>query len=589
MAESHLAIGHVLAAAEEGSDDKDDKDGGDDKDNPDDWDDEDDEADGAGEEEATAAEEKQGNEEEAPDTEPIEQGDGDTDCKQSTHGSSTTHFEEAIQHLALALAAMPPGWETDVSQQQCVEGLYVAKARCESALERLDDAIKSYQQSLAIRPDVASMSGWDVRAMLCMRDWTEDPKEPERFIDLLRGLIPRQRHLWCDYVIAYDSENDIDLYNHCAKLAGPASISFYISVVEDYIQSKRRGSAHRIMPMQNLAIAYLDVLGDVKRAIEINTEILNYEIKYDEVEDLDDILVSVRLELADIFFSEFRATINPKDKLTLLQDMKSLPNMRPTVADGNQTVMGTTGDWSESQTGIMLAIMVRTMGSPVEYQEILEKSFKTCIEGLSDSVGWNDSDSFRLLSKVLSCVPGLETDAQIALSCQFSITDPNVDHVADFHAEEGSKGADAAGGINGVQNVSKSEEYASTGAEDDDDIGDVEEEVNQAGHERVEETTIRIAKVTTASDSDTAAQPKANANTTPDNKAVDADKNGVEDDEDFLPSGDWDLGCDGDCEKTVSRWDQPWYFCILCANCDLCEDCYKVCIYFATSRNGPLC
>jgi len=570
MADSHLAIGQMLAEAEEGSDDEDDDDV---------------EASGANGEEVTPAQEEKGNEEDASDNAPTDDADDATKAEQRANGSSA-QFEEAIRHLADALAVMPSGWEKDASQQQCVEGIYVARAKCESALERPDDAIRSYQQSLAVRPDVASMNGWDVRAMLTMRDWTEDPQEPKRFIDLLRGLIPKQRHLLYDYMFANDVQDDLDFFNHCAKLAGPESITFYFSVLEDYIQSKRRGSAHRIIPMETLASAYQDVLGDKKRAIEINTEILNYEIKYDEVECLDEFLAYVRLQLADLFFSEFRAATNPKDKMTLLQKMKSLPNMRPTVVQGNPTAMGNPGEWSDSQTGIMLAIMTRTMGSPMEYQEILEKSFKTCIEGLSDSVGWNDSDSFRLLSKVLSCVPGLEHDAQIALSCQFSITDPNVDHAADADAEKESKGADRDSGTNGVQNTSKSEDDVTTGAEDDNDGSDDEEEDTEDEIGQVEETTIRVAKVTITSDSDTQAPLKTNADTETNGDTSDAEKGGEgdeSDDEDLLPSGDWELGCDGDCETMASRWDQPWYFCIFCANCDLCKDCYQVCISTSTS------
>lgn len=105
--------------------------------------------------------------------------------------------------------------------------------------------------------------------------------------------------------------------------------------------------------------------------------------------------------------------------------MQKLPNLK---AGGGKGALGNEDNWNESQTQVMLGLMARTIGSPIEFQRLLDATFNSSVAGLTDSVGWNDFYSFRLLAKVLACVPGLERDARIALSCQFSITDVSVDH-----------------------------------------------------------------------------------------------------------------------------------------------------------------
>jgi hypothetical protein len=68
----------------------------------------------------------------------------------------------------------------------------------------------------------------------------------------------------------------------------------------------------------------------------------------------------------------------------------------------------------------------------------MEEIFKGCVKALTDKDGWNDSEAFRLLAKVLAWVPGLEGDAQISVSLQFSCVDKEV-----FKTQNGSP--DAAG------------------------------------------------------------------------------------------------------------------------------------------------
>lgn len=91
---------------------------------------------------------------------------------------------------------------------------------------------------------------------------------------------------------------------------------------------------------------------------------------------------------------------------------------------------------AETATAIIHANMVRRVRSAREYEDTLSNAFDTCITGLTDSEGWNDQASLRLLAQVLASVGGLDREAQIAYSAQFSVLDQRSSH-------EGS--VDAAG------------------------------------------------------------------------------------------------------------------------------------------------
>jgi hypothetical protein len=37
----------------------------------------------------------------------------------------------------------------------------------------------------------------------------------------------------------------------------------------------------------------------------------------------------------------------------------------------------------------------------------------------------------------------------------------------------------------------------------------------------------------------------------------------------------WGMFCDGRCGVTIKSWTQPFYYCLVCPSCDLCEDCHS--------------
>jgi len=92
-------------------------------------------------------------------------------------------------------------------------------------------------------------------------------------------------------------------------------------------------------------------------------------------------------------------------------------------------------DPEESSTAIIYACMLRKMGKNIEFQDVLDRTFESCIATLTDADGENDQASLLLLAKVLACVGGLDRDARIAYSAQYSILDLSI-------AMEGGQGVE---------------------------------------------------------------------------------------------------------------------------------------------------
>lgn len=110
--------------------------------------------------------------------------------------------------------------------------------------------------------------------------------------------------------------------------------------------------------------------------------------------------------------------------------------MREMAELQDQPIMSRYQESVELSTSIVYANMLRKMGSTQAFQEVLDHAFEFCIKALTDKEAWNDQNSLRLLAKVLASVGGLEREAQIALSAQFSVIDPSVKHGVDPDAWE---------------------------------------------------------------------------------------------------------------------------------------------------------
>lgn len=292
----------------------------------------------------------------------------------------------------------------------------------------------------------------------------------------------------------------------------------------------------------------------------------------------------IRRALAEVIFNEFRSSIAPEQKKVLLEEMKGLDSPGEMGSEPR-----------ESHTDVMLALMLRTLGPAVEYEEYMKKTFEICLQGLRDDVGWNDRSSFRLLAKVLACVEGLERDALIALSCQYSMIGwnaPGTEEIESDAVQESTPdymrpNQENAGNI-------PIDDHQNTASPSDGSEADLADHV-QSDSMCVERSTV-LSPQFQGTSADLAASEEACRRTEIDpverhmcteDEGTDANEiDSAEDenspsqqlekeelsDEDLLIT--YDISCNGDCGFSQSKWEQPLYYCIICFDCDLCPGCY---------------
>jgi hypothetical protein len=220
----------------------------------------------------------------------------------------------------------------------------------------------------------------------------------------------------------------------------------------------------------------------------------------------------------------------------------------------------------------------------------MEETFQTCIKGLADTVGSNDSPRIRLLAKVLACLEGLEREALIALSCQFSAVDPEI-HPSDDVSSEHSLHAHNHKEVKVdpyVRNGSGNSSATGTPME----IEGAEEHLNDiSGNPIITAKMVEIKTPQVHTFTVTADTKGIIATVTTTETTIETNAFGEEDNNRILnPSlsnvgsgydsyGDLNdqgpITCDGECDTALSSWTQEMYFCVMCANTDLCACCHS--------------
>jgi hypothetical protein len=225
-----------------------------------------------------------------------------------------------------------------------------------------------------------------------LHDWTE-----------------KERLSWFGYIFLFLDSFAIIRFRQIAAQNGEAGKAFLLQCFNNYIATIPASSDRIIFIQADLAATYDTVIKDRQKAKELYLKVLSRPITDVDLRVLiEEKLFQVRRALAEIIFDEFYQSTDPAQKTKLLDEMKNFPNQRTDVHDAFQI--------EASSVSVMIALMHRVLGQATEFEAVMNKTFDTCVEGLSDSVGWNDSVSFRLLAKVLACLEGLEHDALIALS-----------------------------------------------------------------------------------------------------------------------------------------------------------------------------
>ena len=489
-------------------------------------------------------------------------------------------LEEALQHITSAMTLLPEGWQHDKKWATAVEGVSILKAVIFRCLRRVDDALVAYNESRAVRPDVDTLLPASLNAMVNIEqfdinanEWAEDAVNPARYFDIIESWTPAERLKWITYVMEVDFNQGAMAswaLHKCAKRHGERGHKITVGLYEAYLKTVSRTSSKCAQAKGDLAFFYKIAMKDLRKACDVGMEILDVEYLDDDAESLEDVLYVARQNLCDNLFQLFRQSGDPQEKSKLLDTMMKLP-MIQIGTEGDEAAKRSEEELNESPVLVMQALMTRTVGSPIDFRKMMESMFQTCIAGLTDKVGNNDSQSLRLLAKALACVPGLGRDAQIALSCQYSITDPGVEHPDEDEEgssdeEEGEEAQEGNATDRADANESKPEDNGSTV-----EVTVKTHAVEIAKPQLTELTTELVDQVEDLTLHD-ANEAKAGENPQGPEEEEEEDVVG-----DLLPDHERQVGCDGNCGFEETDWTGGvMYMCIHCGNCDLCEACYEV-------------
>lgn len=328
-------------------------------------------------------------------------------------------YQKAYESILAALNIRPHAAEgeelsedVEVTLQEC----FIVKAKCEKALGNPDDAIKSYEVA---RTEYKWLIPGDTLSQIPLL--FEEGHRYTELMGLLEGWTFWDRLSWLAYMTDLEKQEEAnELFIHASKETGKEDfmVACYEKIIS-YTDESKAGA----LPRYYLAHAFRRVIGDLPKAKATLFEILDGEkcITPATEEENIEILLKTRFDLSDIIYEQFRSSSDRKEKVALLEEFKGIPERRLARESAVFSMF-------DSVTAVIMARMARKVGLALEFQDVLEQTFKSCVDALSDTEGWNDGSSLQLLAKVLVSIEGLTRDAQIALSAQFSIIDPEVSH-----------------------------------------------------------------------------------------------------------------------------------------------------------------
>ncbi|GIZ42161.1 hypothetical protein CKM354_000543900 [Cercospora kikuchii] len=255
-----------------------------------------------------------------------------------------------------------------------------------------------------------------------------------------------------------------------------------------------------------------------------------YQLKFTE-EDPSTSLGEAILLMADIIWEQYRMSSDRTVKAQLFNEIKSLTS-KPLAT----SVAVSKSDLNHHT--VIVSKMARKMATAEEFQTTLQSAFDACYEALVDDIGWNDWLNLINMAKIVSQLDGLEREAEILVSAQFSELDPPTEAK---DKDEKKTGPDEAGNddANDETEAGADEDDSTAGSVADDDDDDTKAE-------------------------DTASNAASDASSIPPDDAGD------------LKSG-W-VECDGDCNPHAAwkYWkESPMYVCVVCRIITLCGECFE--------------
>jgi hypothetical protein len=385
------------------------------------------------------------------------------------------------------------------------------------------------------------------------------------------------------FYFLWDDETEDPLLRKAGKITNQCQL-----VASTYKDGIRMLQAWEAMDLVNQFLLYLaefhrTVVGGPEALAEAKI-ILNKVIN---TPNDSQIISKASFQIADILVEEFRATRDPFRKIVAQSDMKAL------VSKVREN-MSIDFDATQSQTTIPLAYMTRKLAA-FEFQEKLRETFFGCYDLLRDETIGNDSQSLRMLAKVLAYVPGLEHDAEIAASCQLYVVDKEVQkkEMALEESEHESDNEDDKQVEKSGKNEAETEEKTTTTAEPKyvagvNGINGVDKGANgHAEEESDKPVDVNVAETKLTNDHEETDEidekPKDKSKEAEiKEKLKEGEKNSQENSNDVNDKpkeddGDLDeihgiISCKN-CKKFVTNWNSgAVYLCYYCTEMDLCEE-----------------
>jgi hypothetical protein len=266
--------------------------------------------------------------------------------------------------------------------------------------------------------------------------------------------------------------------------------------------------------------------------------------------------------LVDLLYEKYHVAKSQKEKENEMTKLKQL------VEDLGSTSFIEQGFLAGSL--LTLAKMLRGCGRIEDARTQAKRAFNICMEDLQDTFTYNDSSAFRLLGKILMFVE-LESDAQIALSLQFSEVDkthedsqnepvetsPTTNNATAFVAVNGNDSnlQNTAGELSKAQSDKNSIESEPIGKNDDAQEPQQQQDPNGIGPETTEGSKEGVEKSQRNISNEKTINPWS---------------------EDLIPETSRRIVCNGPCGKGFENyWDGTnIYFCTDCYEVDFCSECH---------------
>lgn len=426
---------------------------------------------------------------------------------------------------------------------------YEDRAKALALTGKFDLSLRDVKSSLDIHPEYLAMDIVPDLVSACAK-----AHEQGMIMQILQALPPETLS---NYLLAGEPEN-IKSAQEAAKRAGEgaALVELYNSAAK-YMGTLQPPIFGDSIASLNLdaAVFLQSALGEEGKAKDYLQRLVN-----DPKTNIWWVMRSCEL-LCEQYVEDFRRSNNPIAKKTALDETRKLLSKL-------SEVLGNDFEAAESPVSLAIAGMLRKLGPALEWHDILNEMFQNCVKSLSDEVGWNDSFSFRRLTRVLMSVDGMETQAQVALTAQLYVIDAEVrknDLAARALLEQRpptppeASSAQAGGG----GEAATADPVAGNG------LAPTTGDADRPGGSTVDGTTTNPS----ASETTPAAAQKP-ATTSAALPAASGGDGGSD------PMSEGLLGSEGFfcnyCRKMVVDWAHGGaYLCLYCTDCDICESCFN--------------